>query len=373
MLIFGVDPGSLAVGLQCLAAQIQEIISLPALYTLHCSIFQLPISVSSSPEIGLTRIQPWARLGRFPVLSCLCLIRQSEAGISQAVLQGSISQWLLLAADAGETLLAGKKSMAAAVLSLLHLGEGEIGYGQVVLACCIPQRMAIPVITSQSLPVGCNSPAAAFDLVGGIACCLGQYKIGSGQIGLGGSIIKRLVLGAVDAQGSQSRLYRQLAIIPAALQLCQLSIGSAQLILQAGIVLRKRGRAKEVQRLHPAGYGLSQAALPLSEIGQAGIDRSEPPQNSGPDSWMAVCSIELQCLFISIHRPGADLRISFALYDLQTAISDAPQKIALLQNIHLQSQHPLPYPESSLVFCKIAVWHSLHRLIMNSMELSHHD
>ena len=122
-------------------------------------------------------------------------------------MQSSIGQWLLLAADAGEGLPAGKKGIAAVLLPLLHLGEGKIGYGQAVLHCRIPRRIAILGIASQSLPAGCHCFSTAFGLIGGIACRLGQYEIGSGQIGLGGGAIKQLILGAVDAQSGLSSRY----------------------------------------------------------------------------------------------------------------------------------------------------------------------
>jgi len=122
-------------------------------------------------------------------------------------LQRSIGQWLLLAADAGEGLPAGKNGIAAVLLPLLHLGEGEIGYGQAVLHGRIPSRIAILGIGGQSFPAGSHCFSAAFGLIGGIACRLGQYEIGSGQIDLGGGTIKQLILGAVDAQSGLSSSY----------------------------------------------------------------------------------------------------------------------------------------------------------------------
>ena len=77
----------------------------------------------------------------------------------------------------------------------------------------------------------------------------------------------------------------------------------------------------------------------------------------------------MQSLLISIYGPPAYLGVVFVLYDLQTAVAYAPQEIAPLQSIHLHGQHPLPYPEGSLVFCKLALCHSLHRRRMNLMQI----
>jgi len=236
MLISGIDPGCLAVGIKSQPAQLQKLVlsrsfirrpffSCPFLsrpfftrpflshpfFSHFPAELKIPFTILSRPEIrlppGRLWIPPRLRLHHFPVLPCLRFLRQGKVGVSQAVLQRGIGQWLLFPADAGEGLLAGKKGIAAVFLSLLHLGEGEIGYGQAVLHCRIPCRIAILGIGGQSFPAGSHCFSTAISLIGGIACRLGQYEIGSGQIDLGGGTIKQLILGAVDAQSGQSSSY----------------------------------------------------------------------------------------------------------------------------------------------------------------------
>ena len=96
----------------------------------------------------------------------------------------------------------------------------------------------------------------------------------------------------------------------------------------------------------------------IQKIGTGGIGISQASQYPGAQMGMAILSIDRKRLLIGLDGNFAALQILVLFEDFKINVAHLSVDIAFLQEIHLESQHPLAYLQSLFILCYAILFHA---------------